>query len=87
MKFKLNKHLLRLCLLLLIFPATILAQEKSEKVLFVGNSFTYFYNMPQMVEAMAKIRELIYKPLNLQLAEALLLNTGTGKKALKPGKS
>lgn len=54
MKFKLNKHLLRLCLLLLIFPATILAQEKSEKVLFVGNSFTYFYNMPQMVEAMAK---------------------------------
>jgi hypothetical protein len=32
----------------------MLSQEDSEKVLFVGNSFTYFWNMPQMVEAMAK---------------------------------
>lgn len=44
-----------LFLLLLLFPAIIFSQEKEpQKVLFVGNSFTYFWNMPQMVEAMAK---------------------------------
>lgn len=37
---------------LLAFPAT--AQEDAPKrVLFVGNSFTYFYNLPQVVNAMA----------------------------------
>ena len=29
-------------------------EEKSVKVLIVGNSFTYFWNMPQLVDAMAK---------------------------------
>lgn len=42
-------------LILLIAPVFLFAQEKEpESVLFVGNSFTYFWNMPQMVEAMAK---------------------------------
>ena len=45
----------RLAFLILLLPALLLSQEKeSEKVLFVGNSFTFFWNMPQMVEAMAK---------------------------------
>lgn len=44
-----------LSLLLLLLPAFLFCQENQpEKVLFVGNSFTYFWNMPQMVEAMAK---------------------------------
>ena len=30
------------------------SQDNKEKILFVGNSFTYFNNMPQMVEAMAR---------------------------------
>ncbi|MDR5591908.1 DUF4886 domain-containing protein [Christiangramia sp. SM2212] len=54
MKINLKRHLLGLSLLLLFLPAAIFAQEKSEEILFVGNSFTYFYNMPQMLEAMAK---------------------------------
>ncbi|WP_224485392.1 hypothetical protein [Robertkochia aurantiaca] len=29
-------------------------QQEDEKVLFIGNSFTYFWNMPDLVEAMAK---------------------------------
>ena len=35
------------------------AQSDSLKVLFVGNSFTYFYNLPQMVTAMAASQDQI----------------------------
>lgn len=49
-----TKHLRNLLIILFLFPAVLFSQENSEKVLFVGNSFTYFWNMPQMVEAMAK---------------------------------
>lgn len=49
------RRLLRLSIILLFLPAVLFSQEEqAEKVLFVGNSFTYFWNMPQMVEAMAK---------------------------------
>lgn len=48
-------RLRRLSFIILLLPALLMSQEKeSEKVLFVGNSFTFFWNMPQMVEAMAK---------------------------------
>ena len=49
------KALRRFALLIFLIPALSMSQEKeSERVLFVGNSFTFFWNMPQMVEAMAK---------------------------------
>jgi len=32
--------------------------EKKSKILFVGNSFTYFWNMPQMVNAMASTEKV-----------------------------
>ena len=49
------RRLRSLSLILLLLPAFLLGQEQeTEKVLFVGNSFTFFWNMPQMVEAMAK---------------------------------
>jgi hypothetical protein len=32
--------------------------QETKEVLFVGNSFTYFWNMPQMVEAMAKDQDV-----------------------------
>lgn len=43
-------------LIFLLFLPAILFSQKNEpdKILFVGNSFTYMWNMPQMVEAMAK---------------------------------
>lgn len=50
----LTKRLRSLSIILLLLPALLFSQEEPEKVLFVGNSFTYFWNMPQMVEAMAK---------------------------------
>lgn len=37
--------------------------EKNLKILFVGNSFTYFWNMPQMVNAMAKLEKV---PITIQ---------------------
>ena len=47
-----NIHIFILTLLISVLGYT---QEKdTTEVLFVGNSFTYFWNMPQMVEAMAK---------------------------------
>lgn len=48
-------------LFLLGIPLTNFAQnsaEKKTKILFVGNSFTYFWNMPQMVNAMAALEKL-----------------------------
>ena len=34
--------------------SALIAQQDTTKVLFVGNSFTYYYNLPQVVSAMAK---------------------------------
>jgi len=40
-------------LLFLLSFFNMAAQEDTLRVLFVGNSFTYFYNLPQVVSAMA----------------------------------
>ncbi|WP_036379656.1 hypothetical protein [Muricauda sp. MAR_2010_75] len=54
------KHIQNCCiallLLVVLMPVNLNAQEKKEtvKILFVGNSFTYFWNMPQLVSAMAE---------------------------------
>lgn len=46
---------LKIYLLMLFLPIAGYAQQEDvTEVLFVGNSFTFFWNMPQMVEAMAK---------------------------------
>ncbi len=46
---------LKIYLLMLLLPSVGYAQQEDvTEVLFVGNSFTFFWNMPQMVEAMAK---------------------------------
>jgi hypothetical protein len=41
--------------ILLMMPLNLFSQEgKSVKILFVGNSFTFFWNMPQLVKAMGE---------------------------------
>lgn len=46
---------LHIYIIILYIPFLGYSQQKeSKEVLFVGNSFTYFWNVPQMVEAMAK---------------------------------
>ncbi|WP_335967043.1 DUF4886 domain-containing protein [Galbibacter sp. PAP.153] len=48
------KHLKIFLLLFITAPLWLTAQKAMpKKVLMVGNSFTYFWNMPQMVNAMA----------------------------------
>jgi len=48
--------------LLVLYTLTINAQQKKDtlKVLFVGNSFTYYYNLPQVVSAMSKYSKNVY---------------------------
>lgn len=41
-------------LVFLFYSSTTIAQSDTTKILFVGNSFTYFYNLPQVVAAMGK---------------------------------
>ena len=46
-------HLILMSVIAVILPLNLSAQEeKPLRVLFVGNSFTYFWNMPQLVQAM-----------------------------------
>ncbi|MFL2665969.1 MAG: hypothetical protein ACJ0NM_01095, partial [Flavobacteriaceae bacterium] len=49
-----NRLLIILSFIILTNP--ILSQEKTSpsNILFVGNSFTFFWNMPQLVSAMAE---------------------------------
>jgi len=53
MQYLLIRSQLLIGFLLLGMQAGVLAQADTLKVLFVGNSFTYFYNLPQVVSAMA----------------------------------
>jgi hypothetical protein len=45
--------------LFIIVSFSIQAQQDTLRVLFVGNSFTYFYNLPQVVSSMARSQDLI----------------------------
>lgn len=42
----------------LVFSLNLLSQEDSQSVLFVGNSYTYFWNLPQHVASMAKTQNI-----------------------------
>ena len=39
---------------LVLSPTALLGQEKELKVLFVGNSYTYGYNLPHIVSIMSE---------------------------------
>ena len=65
---KLKPKILKVCLIVLFFSNTIAAQ-KEIKVLFVGNSFTYYYNLPQVVSSMAKTQGITTGQLESQPTE------------------
>lgn len=51
----LKRNFILLLAILLLLPFSMFSQEeKPLRVLFVGNSFTYFWNMPQLVKAMGE---------------------------------
>ena len=47
----------RLNLFIFFIFSSIFSQDK-EKILFVGNSFTFYWNLPSIVESMAKEKEI-----------------------------
>jgi hypothetical protein len=53
-----KRHTLVLFLLFCAFNVSIAQSEPPGKVLFVGNSYTYFWNLPQNVALMAQAKEL-----------------------------
>jgi hypothetical protein len=53
MKNSLKKYLSATWLLVLVLSAYAQGKDDTLRVLFVGNSYTYFWNLPQTVEAMA----------------------------------
>lgn len=54
-----NSKFWRLISLLLLFSSMLPAQDEQPlKVLFVGNSYTYFWNLPQTVQAMAAAKKM-----------------------------
>jgi hypothetical protein len=55
-----NRRICRFLLLaILLLPASLFGQKQDTlKVLFVGNSYTYFWNLPQEVAAMAESQEI-----------------------------
>ncbi len=58
--FKKGKWSLCITVFLLIVSQGVYAQSKDTlKVLFVGNSYTYFWNMPELVSAMAASQDKI----------------------------
>ena len=53
-KIKEKKVTLGLLCLLILLPAGLLGQQKEVKVLFVGNSYTYGYNLAHVVAIMSE---------------------------------
>ncbi|MCX2743635.1 DUF4886 domain-containing protein [Mangrovivirga sp. M17] len=51
-----NRYIV-LWVFLLLVSSPLSAQNDTLKVLFVGNSYTYFWNLPQVVEEMAKTQD------------------------------
>ncbi|TXD50172.1 MULTISPECIES: DUF4886 domain-containing protein [unclassified Polaribacter] len=60
--------------IILFFSIAISAQKKTIKVLFVGNSFTYYNNLPQVVSAMAKTQGLIIETRHSTVGGSTLQN-------------
>ena len=56
MHFKIHvlRKILSLALLVLMIGQATAQDDADKRMLFVGNSFTFFWNTPQLVEAMAK---------------------------------
>ena len=72
------KHTL---LLLLICQSVVFAQKK-ERILFIGNSFTYYWNLPKVVEEMAVSRSLKWDVYQATLPAAKLEQHWKGERKL-----
>ncbi|TNE66471.1 MAG: hypothetical protein EP344_02460 [Bacteroidetes bacterium] len=70
--------------LILLLPAWLPAQQADTlRVLFVGNSFTYYWNLPQVVQAMAKSQGSVILTRQSTSGGASLEDHWKGAKGLK----
>ncbi len=77
-------HRFRLCWLILLLPALLQAQQADTlRVLFVGNSFTYFWNLPQVVQSMAESQGRVILTRQSTAGGASLEQHWKGEKGLK----
>jgi hypothetical protein len=71
-----------LVILVLLFSQVISAQ-KQEKILFIGNSFTFYWNLPNQVEKMALEQNLFWDVYQSTAGGATLRDHWQGNKGLK----
>ncbi len=73
---KLFKSFVQLCILITFISA-------QEKILFIGNSFTFYWNLPSLVESMAKERGISLNIFQSTAGGATLKDHWDSKKGLK----
>ena len=74
---------MRYLTILLIFLLQISRAQKQEKVLFVGNSFTFYWNLPSQLKKMAQEQNLDWDVNQSTAGGATLRDHWQGNKDLK----
>ena len=74
---------MRLFIILLIFFSQISWAQKQEKVLFVGNSFTFYWNLPSQLEKMVLEQNIVWDVNQSTAGGATLRDHWKGNKDLK----
>lgn len=74
---------MRICFLALLFLSNLLMAQNQEKILFVGNSFTFYWNLPSQVEQMAKQQQIQWEITQSTAGGATLRDHWQGNKELK----
>ncbi|AWW32866.1 hypothetical protein DN752_23495 [Echinicola strongylocentroti] len=81
---QINFKKLNLFFIVLLFSLNCFGQQSDTlKVLFVGNSYTYYWNLPQMVSALAKGGDTVIKARKSTLGGATLMQHWEGERGLE----
>ena len=74
---------MRSLILVVFFFSNLLMAQKEEKILFIGNSFTFYWNLPSQVEQMARQQETKWEVFQSTAGGATLRDHWQGNKGLK----
>ena len=77
---------MRYFIFLFILLSKVLMVQKQEKILFVGNSFTFYWNLPNQVEKMAQQQNIQWDVIQTTAVGATLRDHWQGNKNLKTKK-
>ena len=73
-------------ILVVFFFSNLLMAQKEEKILFIGNSFTFYWNLPSQLEQMARQKEGKWEVFQSTAGGATLRDHWQGNKGLKTKK-